>query len=239
MIVYLAQRFQVIDSLSPLNAGIHIIPYSAVATVATMLTCLASRRFRIPVVYFALLGSILHTVGISLFSTLPETRPYSDEGYGYEAISGAGVGITIGILTLAVPYIVETRDLGKLHPNFQKEKLFDDRADLESFQNLATATGALNQARFLGGAIGLAIASNILYGRLKSQLSHVLSPEEIQNVLERTGDIENLPKSVQKAALGIFSGSYTLQFQAMIAFAAAQIPSSLLILRRGRQYVAT
>lgn len=112
VIVHLAQRFQVLNNLSPLDAGIHIIPYSAVATVATMIACLASRKFRIPVVYFALLGSILHTVGISLLSTLPETRSYPSEGYGYEAISGAGVGITIGILTLAVPYIVESRDLG-------------------------------------------------------------------------------------------------------------------------------
>lgn len=113
VIVYLAQRFQVITKFSPLDAGIHIIPYSAVATVATMLACLASRKFRIPVVYFALLGSIFHTVGMALLSILPETESYPSEGYGYEAIAGAGVGITIGILTLAVPFIVETRDLGK------------------------------------------------------------------------------------------------------------------------------
>jgi uncharacterized membrane protein len=112
VIVYLAQRFQVLTKLSPLNAGIHIIPYSAVATVGAMLACLASRKFRIPVVYFALLGSILHTVGMALLSILPETESYPGEGYGYEAIAGAGVGITIGILTLAVPFIVETRDLG-------------------------------------------------------------------------------------------------------------------------------
>jgi hypothetical protein len=110
--VYLAQRFQILTKLSPLHAGIHIIPYSAVATVATMLTCLASRKFRVPVVYFALLGSILHTVGMSLLSILPETSLYPHEGYGYEAIAGAGVGTTIGILTLAIPFIVETKDFG-------------------------------------------------------------------------------------------------------------------------------
>lgn len=113
VIVYLAQRFQVLINLSPLDAGIHIIPYSAVVTVGTMLACLASRKFHIPVVYFVLFGSILHTVGMSLLSILPETRSYPSEGYWYEAIAGAGAGITIVILTLAVPYIVETRDLGK------------------------------------------------------------------------------------------------------------------------------
>ncbi|KAJ5936551.1 hypothetical protein N7466_003001 [Penicillium verhagenii] len=214
VIVYLAQRFQVVSNLSPLEAGVHIIPYSAVATVATMLACLASRKFRIPVVYFALLGSILHTVGMALLSTLPETTTYPREGYGYEAIAGAGVGITIGILTLAVPFVVETRDL-------------------------ATATGALNQARFLGGALGLAIASNILYGRLESHLSDKLTPEQVNEVLQRAGDMGSLPENVQKAAISVFTGSYTLQFQAMIAFSSAQIPASLLLFRRGGQYVAS
>jgi len=125
VIVYLAQRFQVLTNLSPLDAGIHIIPYSAVATVATMLACLASRKFHMPVVYFALLGSILHTVGMSLLSILPETRSYPSEGYGYEAIAGAGAGITIGILTLAVPYIVETRDLGNWSSFFSWNLSFD------------------------------------------------------------------------------------------------------------------
>ncbi|KAJ5112256.1 major facilitator superfamily domain-containing protein [Penicillium argentinense] len=213
VIVYLAQRFQVLTKFSTLEAGIHIIPYSAVATGATMLTCLISRKFCVPVVYFALIGSILHTVGMSLFSILPENTSYPPEGYGYEAIAGAGVGITIGILTLAVPYIVEPRDL-------------------------ATATGALNQARFLGGAIGLAIASNILYGKIKSELSDTLSPEQVDQVLEKVNNIDSRPQEVQKAAVDAFARSYTRQFQTMIAFAALQIPASLLIFKRGRQYVA-
>ncbi|KAJ5936323.1 major facilitator superfamily domain-containing protein [Penicillium verhagenii] len=214
VIVYLAQRFQVVSNFSPLEAGIHIIPYSAVATVGTVLACLASRKFRIPVVYFAFLGSILHTVGMALLSILPEKTTYPREGYGYEAIAGAGVGITIGILTLAVPFVVETRDL-------------------------ATATGALNQARFLGGALGLAIASNILYGRLESHLSDRLSPEQVSEVLRRAGDMGILPKNVQEEAIGVFAGSYKVQFQAMIAFSSAQIPTSLLLFRRGGQYVAS
>lgn len=86
--------------------------------------------------------------------------------------------------------------------------------------------------------MGLAIASNILYGKLKGQLSDKLTPQQLDQVLKRTGDIKNLPKKVQEAALGVFAESYTVQFQAMIAFAAAQVPSSLLIFKRGQQYVA-
>lgn len=79
-----------------------------------MVTCLASRKLRIPVIYFSLIGSMLHTIGMALLTTLPENSSYPAKGYGFEAIAGAGVGITIGILTLAVPFIVETRDLGAI-----------------------------------------------------------------------------------------------------------------------------
>lgn len=103
----------------------------------------------------------------------------------------------------------------------------------------ATATGALNQARFLGGAVGLATASNILYGRLKNDLSDELYPDQVNHVLQRVGDIEKLPKSLQQPAIDIFARSFTVQFQAMIAFAAAQIPVSLLIFKRGHQYIAS
>jgi hypothetical protein len=58
-------------------------------------------------------------------------------------------------------------------------------------------------------------------------------------VPQRAGNIGKLPKNVQKAAIGVFAGSYRLQFQAMIAFAAAQILASLLIFKRGHQYVAS
>jgi hypothetical protein len=58
-------------------------------------------------------------------------------------------------------------------------------------------------------------------------------------VLERAAGIESLPQNLQKAAVDVFAGSYTIQFQAMIAFAALQIPASLLIYKSGRQYVAT
>ncbi|OOO09604.1 major facilitator superfamily MFS_1 [Aspergillus oryzae] len=210
IVVYLAQRFQVLERLSPVDAGIRLIPYSALATVGTAGANLACLRGRIPFVYLILFGSLLQTVGMALFSIIPQTNSFPSAGYGYEVIAGAGIGVTIGICVLAVPYVVETRDL---------------------------ATGALNQCRFLGGAIGLAIAANIQYGNLKSELADTLSPEQLQQLLENSSTVETLPTQLQAAIGDVFAKSYTHQYQAMIAFAAVQIPASLLMLRRGGQYV--
>ncbi|OGM45366.1 MFS multidrug transporter [Aspergillus bombycis] len=212
VIVYLAQRFQALERLSPVDAGIRLIPYAALATVSAAAANLACLRGRIPFVYLMLLGSVLQTVGMALFSILPQSDLFPAAGYGYEVIAGIGIGITIGVCVLAVPYIVETQDL-------------------------ATATGAINQCRFLGGAIGLAIAANIQYGNLKSELADTLSSEQLQQLLENSGMVETLPAQLQTAIGTVFAKSYTHQYQAMIAFAAVQIPLSLLMLRRGGQYV--
>lgn len=103
----------------------------------------------------------------------------------------------------------------------------------------ATATGALNQCRFLGGAIGLSIASNILNGRLKNQLSDVLPSGQLSTLLHTASSISQLPKETQAETLVVFAGSYRLQMQIMIGFAALQIPATLLMLKRGRQYVVS
>ena len=49
--------------------------------------------------------------------------------------------------------------------------------------------------------------------------------------------VETFPVKLQTAIGDVFATSYTRQYQAMIAFAAVQIPVSLLMLRRGGQYV--
>ncbi|KAF5855224.1 hypothetical protein ETB97_009653 [Aspergillus alliaceus] len=213
VVVYVSQRFQILERLSPLGAGIRLIPYTAIATLSTSIANIACLRGRIPFVYLIFAGSILHTVGMVLLSTLPQSDSFPRAGYGYEVIAGVGIGISIGICILAVPYVVETRDL-------------------------ATATGSLNQCRFLGGAIGLAIASNIQYANLKSELAETLSPEQLQQLFHNTSMVKTLPTQLQVIVQQVFSKSYTHQFQAMIVFAAVQIPASLLIFRRGGQYMA-
>lgn len=52
-------------------------------------------------------------MGMALLSTLPEDGSFPPRAYGYEVIAGCGIGATIGSLLLAVPYILEARDLGK------------------------------------------------------------------------------------------------------------------------------
>lgn len=97
----------------------------------------------------------------------------------------------------------------------------------------AVATGAIIQFRFLGGAIGLGIASNVLNGMLKSRLHDVLSPEQLQTLLQNTASIWTPGVEQQKTVQAVFAQSYNVQFQIMIGFAAAQFPAAALLWRRG------
>ncbi|THC97676.1 hypothetical protein EYZ11_002839 [Aspergillus tanneri] len=211
IILYISQRLQLLVKMSPLEAGIHLIPFSAVATVASSLACLCSSKGRVPFVYTTLLGSFLQIVGVTLLSTLPESPTFPTEGPGYEALAGLGIGTTIGILILATPFVVEVQDL-------------------------TNATGALTQYRFLGGAIGLSVASNILNSRLKSKLTGVLSSEQLQTLLQNPAMVSSFSPDLQGIIEAVFSRSYTIQLRAMIAFSAMQVLAALLMFKRGRQH---
>jgi hypothetical protein len=94
------------------------------------------------------------------------------------------------------------------------------------------------QLRFLGGAIGLAIASNILNGLLAHHLKGVLTSHELHLFLENVRSIRSLSPELQEDVKNVFAGSYNTQMVVMIGFAAAQLPATLLLLKPGRQLVA-
>jgi hypothetical protein len=117
VLVYVPQQAQLLLDKSPLDAGIYLIGYSAVGAVAAGLVNIASSRGRIPFIYSLLVGCTLHTVGVGLLSTIASSRGFHATDIVYEVIAGAGMGITMGILVLAPPYIVEDRDLSISPPS--------------------------------------------------------------------------------------------------------------------------
>ncbi|KAJ5761050.1 hypothetical protein N7520_008206 [Penicillium odoratum] len=213
VLVYVPQQAQILLGQSPLDSGVYLIAYSAVAAVAAAIINIASSKGRIPFLYSLLVGCIIHTVGVGLLSTITRSEGYHATDIGYEVIAGAGIGITLGILLLSTPYIVEDRDL-------------------------AIATGTVVQLRFLGGAIGLAIASNILNSRLAHHLKGVLTHHEIHLFLENSTTLKTLSPHLQDDVKRVFADSYRIQLIVMIGFAAAQLPAILLLLKPGRQLAA-
>lgn len=219
MVITLPQRFQAVYGTSPLGAGVRLIPFNFLISVASVLVNIVAAKARIKPIYLLFIGSSLQLIGLALFTTISDTTGIPAAIYGYEIIAGFGVGMVIGISLVIPPQVVETRDIG-----MPSTHALDDLGwDTDATFTIAVAGGALLQFRIFGGALGLAIASNVLNNHLKSALAGVVSAEELSNLLQSTAAIRLLPADVQAQVLTAFSGGYNLQMKIMAGFSGAQL----------------
>jgi EmrB/QacA subfamily drug resistance transporter len=150
-IAYLPQYMQIVKGASPTVSGLRLLPLMAGLLTTSILTGrLVSRwgRYRI----FPIIGTAVMTVGLYLLSHLGVTT--SDWLASlYMLILGAGIGMSLQVLVVAVQNAVSYADLG-------------------------AATGGATFFRSIGGSFGTAIFgavfSNVLAGNLIASL-HGLS----------------------------------------------------------------
>lgn len=93
----------------------------------------------------------------------------------------------------------------------------------------AVAVSSITQFRILGGVLGIAIATAAYKSNIISNLDKILTKEQRLLILESTSMIKTFDPDVQLQIRSIFAEGYNLQFRILVAFAAAQIPSSLLM----------
>ncbi|MCJ1333932.1 hypothetical protein MMC10_010638 [Thelotrema lepadinum] len=156
---------------------------------------MASSKLRVPPIFILVAAFVFQIVGIALLSTISVDTP--PQTYGYEAILGIGIGLNFGSVIILTPNIVRGKDQ-------------------------SVAMGALSQLRALGGVIGLSIASNILSNHVKGDLSAVISPQQLDLLLQTSAAINSFPIEAQTVIRSVYADGYSLQMKAMTAFAAAQ-----------------
>ncbi|PQE19202.1 major facilitator superfamily transporter protein [Rutstroemia sp. NJR-2017a BBW] len=160
IVIDIPQRFQAIDSISPFTSGLRLIPFNFSISLSSILVNIIAKR-RIPPIILLFIGSIIQLLGMSLFSTLPENGTLPNTIYGWEVLTGFGMGWVMGICLLLPPAVVEGRDL-------------------------AISSGCLLQFRVLGGALGLAISTTIMNNYLTSHLTPLLGAEQLSLLLQST-----------------------------------------------------
>lgn len=70
-------------------------------------------RGKIRAEYILVAGGILEVVGTILLSKTSAGLQITHAHYGYQILTGTGVGFLNAALILLVPHVLETRDLGK------------------------------------------------------------------------------------------------------------------------------
>lgn len=106
------------NGLSPLNAGIRLMPFTFAAPVGSVISAMVAGKIKLPPIYIVIFASILQVIGFVLLSTLPASSRLDHAQYGYEIIAGFGCGVNISLLLLMTPFTVEPRDKGTRSSNF-------------------------------------------------------------------------------------------------------------------------
>jgi hypothetical protein len=109
----LPQRFQLVNGLSGLDAGVRLIPFTLASPIGTGFAATISGRFKIPPIWIILTGAGLQVIGFALLGTLPITTNLTPSTYGFEIIAGFGCGMNLALLFTIVPQVTEKRDRGK------------------------------------------------------------------------------------------------------------------------------
>jgi EmrB/QacA subfamily drug resistance transporter len=197
---FLPLFLQIVTGASATNSGLLLLPLMAGMLVTSIgAGRLTSRTGRYKI--FPVLGTVVGGVGLFLLSTMGEHTSRSVSS-AYMVVLGAGLGMVMQTVVLAVQNTVERKDLG-------------------------TGTSTVTFARQVGASFGVATFGAIFNNRLSAELSDRL-PDGAQapktNSISRAA-IDALPPRVGDALLGAFSHAltdvfrYTVPFM-VIAFAA-------------------
>ncbi|MGW1259472.1 MFS transporter [Streptomyces sp. NPDC002513] len=146
---YLPTFLQMVDGASATGSGLLMLPMMAGVVGASIIGGqLVSRTGRYKV--FPVLGSAVAAVGMWLLSRLDVDTPRLQYSV-WMAVLGAGIGMVMPVLVLAVQNSVRPADLG-------------------------TATSANNYFRQIGGSVGAAVFGTLFANRLAGALEQRLPP---------------------------------------------------------------
>lgn len=141
---YLPTFLQMVDGASATESGLLMLPMMGGVVVASIVSGqLISHTGRYKL--YPILGGALSTAGMYLLSRLEVDTPRLEYSF-YMAVLGAGIGLIMPVLVLAVQNSVRASDLG-------------------------TATSANNYFRQIGGSVGAAIFGTLFADRLADSLA--------------------------------------------------------------------
>lgn len=208
-IIQLPIRYQTTVGASPLQAGVRLLPFVMMGPIGVTITAMISKNRQVPPIYIGLAGSIFQMLGLIFMARGPADNPDWTPLYGLEVLTGMGMGISIGLVTLLTPYMVEKRDL-------------------------AVASAAGTQFRFLGSAFVVSITTAVGNGRIKDQLLGTLTNLQIDEIFQTTATIDTLPGQLQQIVRSTFVRGFNLQMHIVLGFAVVSIFSIALMWRRSQ-----
>ncbi|OBT66624.1 hypothetical protein VE03_03890 [Pseudogymnoascus sp. 23342-1-I1] len=205
-IVFLPQRFQLSNGLTPAEAGIRMLALLLLSALGAGLGGAVSSRRNIAW-YILVTALALQLLGLGLLSILPASGPVPARQYGFQAILGLGFGLSLSSLV-----IVARVEVGP--------------------SEVAVTMGAITQVRVLGGVIGIAISQAILNAQVKGELREVLGEEMLAALLRSAAEIEQMTDEQAMATRECYGKAFNAQARIMMYFTVASLLVTLFTFRR-------
>ncbi|KAI1773206.1 putative efflux pump antibiotic resistance protein [Hypoxylon cercidicola] len=203
----LPQRFQLVNGLSGLDAGVRMLPFAVGVTVGSSVGARIADQFQTSTIFVVIAGSILQVIGLVLLSYLSTSVAIPSELYGYLVLIGFGCGINYSTLYLMIPITVHSRDR-------------------------AVGMGTGNQFRMMGSAVSLAIATTVFRSFTEPTFERLGIDASAQTNVAL--DLSVLSLESREELRSILALGYNRQMIVLSGFAAAQIPAALLMWKRGK-----
>ena len=179
---------QIVKGASPTKAGLLLLPLVAGIMAASLVAGqITSRTGRYKI--FPVIGAILLVVGMLLLSQVGADTPLWQTDL-YMLVFGAGLGLNMQTIVLAMQNAVDPRDMG-------------------------VATSATTFFRQVGGSLGTAIFLSILFTNAASNITANLSKAGIHGVpvnINDTSGLASLPDRVRHPILVGFSDAMDVVF---------------------------
>lgn len=200
-IIYLPLFLQVVTGVSATDSGLLLTPLIGgllVTSIASGRLITRSGRYKA----FPILGTAVLAIGLACLSTM-DTATTTGQVIGFMVVVGAGIGLVMQVLVLAVQNAVPRRHLG-------------------------TATSATQFFRSIGGTVGVATFGALVNARLTSRLALLDLPGGIEprTLLSSPTEIGRLPAALrgplQMAMAESITGVFALAVPlAVVGFALA------------------
>ncbi|XWX01492.1 hypothetical protein V2A60_009520 [Cordyceps javanica] len=206
ILIFLPQRLQVQNGLSPMQAGVDMLALLLLTATGSGLGGVVSARVRIKGIAWYMMASAipLQIVGLGLLTTLPDgASAVPSRQYGFQVLLGLGFGVGISSQTVAARLEVDHNDTSVI-------------------------MSAITQVRVLGGLVGIAIGQSIISSQLNWQVGPVIgSPEKLAKMLTSIETIKQFPPELVELVRLSYGQANLTMYKAMIAFATAALVACL------------
>ncbi len=189
-LVYVSLYFQIVNGLSPTNAGLHLVPMTlGMIPVSMFVGRYIAKHGRYKI--FPIIGTGLITTAMLLLSRLQvDTNSWNISAYLF--LLGMGLGMVMQVMTMAVQNAIPVQEMG-------------------------AGTAATGFFRSLGGAIGSAAFGALLTAQLAYHLKLLGGGAGSAISMRDATAIHRLPPTAQHAIFEAFTKSTNVVFLAAAA----------------------